>query len=62
MIAQEDLLMTYVPGEGFDGEEEDGDREDRVVILMDFELCHYMAVKCMLSTDRKVIRAIIMRT
>ena len=40
--------MTYVPGEGFDGEEEDGDGEDGVVILMDFELCHYMAVKSML--------------
>ena len=46
------VLMTYVPGEGFDGEEEDGDGEDGVVILMDFELCHYMAVKCMLRTDR----------
>ena len=42
------VLMTYVPGEGFDGEEEDGDGEDGVVILMDFELCYYMAVKCML--------------
>ena len=41
------VLMTYVPGEGFDGEE-DGDGEDGVVILMEFELCHYMAVKCML--------------